>query len=186
MRIWEAKLGPKVRPRIGIAWSGRPAHKNDHNRSIPLQTLLGFCALPADLISLQKEARADDESFLRSKESSVTHFGPALTDFAETAALVSLMDLVVTIDTSVAHLAAALGRPTWVLLPSPPDWRWMLEREDTPWYPSVRLFRQQHAGEWGVVIAHVAAALSEFMTDRSEADAARTIDQAADRRLSRG
>ncbi len=185
-QMWESRLGPKVKPRIGIAWSGRPSHKNDHNRSIPLQTLLGFCALPVELVSLQKEAGGDDESFLRSQASSVTHFGPALTDFMDTAALVSLMDLVVTVDTSVAHLAAALERPTWILLPSPPDWRWMLDREDTPWYPSARLFRQQQAGDWGVVIARVAAALSEFMADAGEAAAARMQDQAAIRRLSRG
>ena len=77
-----------------------------------------------------------------------------------------------------------LERPTWILLPSPPDWRWMLEREDSPWYPSVRLFRQQRAGEWGVVIARVAAALSEFMTEKDEA--ARAREQADERRLSRG
>lgn len=186
MQIWQSRLGPQVKPRIGIAWCGRPSHKNDHNRSIALQTLLGSFALPVELISLQKDVNAADEVFLRAKSSSVAHFGPVLTDFMETAALAALMDLVVTVDTSVAHLAAALGRPTWILLPSPPDCRWMLDREDSPWYPSVRLFRQNQAGDWGVVIANVAAALSEFVADMREAEAARMAEQAASQRLSSG
>jgi hypothetical protein len=87
------------------------------------------------------------------------HVGADLADFDDTAAVVALADRVITVDTSVAHLAGALGRPTWILVPFWPDWRWMLDRDDSPWYPTVRLFRQSAAGDWDTVIARVAAAL---------------------------
>ena len=184
--IWESWLGPKVRPRIGIVWSGRSAHKHDIDRSIPLRALLGLLELPVQLVSLQKEVRREDQSILGAEGSAIMHFAPSLTDFSETAALASLMDLVVSVDTSVAHLSAALGRPTWILLPFIPDWRWLLDREDTPWYQTARLFRQQRSGEWGEVIARVASALSEFAADAGKAEMARMPDQIAINRLSRG
>lgn len=169
---WETRLGPKLRPRIGIAWSGRATHPQDHNRSIPLRHLLGFLALPFQFISLQKDVRDEDQNVLQAEGRGILHFGPMLTDFSETAALVSLVDLVVSIDTSVAHLSASLGRPTWILLPFVPDWRWMLDREDSPWYPSVRLFRQQQSGEWGEVIARVKGAILKFIANADGAGAA--------------
>ena len=91
---------------------------------------------------------------------------PALTDFAETAAAMAQLDLVVTVDTAVAHLAGALGRPVWTMLPALPDWRWLLGREDTPWYPSMRLFRQAQAGEWEGVVARVAAGVAALARER--------------------
>jgi hypothetical protein len=148
-----------------------------------LRALLGLLELPVQLVSLQKEVRGEDQELLGAQGSGILHFGPSLTDFSETAALASLMDLVVSVDTSVAHLSAALGRPTWILLPFISDWRWMLDREDTPWYQSARLFRQQRTGEWGEVIARIASAISEFTAVVREVEAPRTPDQIAARGL---
>ena len=111
-------------------------------------------------MSIQRELRdADRETLARSPR--LTHVGDALDDFDDTAAVVSLVDLVISVDTSVVHLAAALGRLTWILLPFWPDWRWMLDRADSPWYPTARLFRQSAPGDWDSVIARVANELSQ-------------------------
>ena len=158
-KAWEARLRRPGTPRIGIAWSGRPSHKNDHNRSIPLRAMLGLLDLPIELVSLQKEVRGEDQAILDAHAAGITHFGPALTDFLETAALVSSMDVVITVDTAVAHLACALGRPTWILLPFIPDWRWLLERADSPWYPTARLFRQPAIADWDSVMQEVVGGL---------------------------
>jgi len=159
---WQARLGPKGRaPRIGLAWSGGRLLKNDRNRNIPLRDLVGTLGdIEAEFISLQKDVRQSDQAALAGSDA-VRHFGNDLEDFADTAALVSLLDLVVTVDTSVAHLAAAIGKPTWILLPWVPDWRWLLEREDSPWYPTVRLWRQRTPGDWPAVLAAVRAELAE-------------------------
>jgi hypothetical protein len=186
VRIWESRLEPKTRPRVGIVWSGRSTHKNDHNRSMSLRALLGFLELPVQLVSLQKEVRAQDQSLLGANGVGIMHFGPSLTDFSETAALTSLMDLVISVDTSVAHLAASLGRPTWILLPFVPDWRWLLDREDSPWYASVHLFRQRSSGDWAGVVARVASALSQLAAVEDAANAARPPEQITVQRLSRG
>jgi ADP-heptose:LPS heptosyltransferase len=108
-------------------------------------------------VSLQTKARPEDADFLR--QIKILDRSRELTDFAETAALVSCLDLVITVDTSVAHLAAALGRPTWILLPQMPDFRWLLDRDDSPWYPTVRLFRQTETREYGSVLDRVRAEL---------------------------
>jgi ADP-heptose:LPS heptosyltransferase len=112
-----------------------------------------------DIVSLQNEVRPDDEKALAANKQ-IIHFGSELEDFSDTAALVSLMDLVISVDTSVVHLAGALGKPLWVLLPFAPDWRWLLEREDSPWYPTARLFRQPAIGDWDSVIDRVGKELS--------------------------
>lgn len=151
---WKLKLGPRQKLRIGVAWSGNKDHKNNHNRSIALAEFLQVLADPAQFFSLSKDLSLADSALL-TKESSVVPFGDALTDFADTAALISHLDLVISVDTSVAHLAGALGVPTWVLLPFSPDWRWLLNRADSPWYPSVRLFRQPAVGDWASVLAQV-------------------------------
>jgi hypothetical protein len=148
-------------PRIGIAWSGDPKHHNDANRSIPFarfRTLVEGSGLP--FVSLQREVRAGDDGDLRSA-TAVADLRNRMRDFADTAALADELDLVVTVDTSIAHLAGALGRETWVLLPFAPDWRWMLRRRDSPWYPTMRLFRQPREGDWDSVFAEVLAALAE-------------------------
>ncbi len=162
-KAWEARLRRPGTPRIGIAWSGRPSHKNDHNRSIPLRAMLGLLDLPIEVVSLQKEVRGEDQAILDAHAAGITHFGPALTDFLETAALVSSMDVVITVDTAVAHLACTLGRPTWILLPFIPDWRWLLERADLPWYPTARLFRQPGIADWDSVMQEVVGGLRQLL-----------------------
>jgi hypothetical protein len=158
---WSKRLGPKRRRRIGVVWSGNSQHKNDHNRSIPLESLLPQLPEQFDWVSLQREVREADQRVLE-LHPGVRHFGAELEDFTDTAALCALMDLVISVDTSVAHLSGALGRPTWILLPYLPDWRWLLDREDCPWYSSAKLYRQQVSGGWGPVVAQVAHALSRL------------------------
>jgi tetratricopeptide (TPR) repeat protein len=163
---WDARLGPKKRrPRIGLAWSGRPTHTNDRNRSVPLGALLSLLDNDATFVSLQKEMRPADATVL-SDRSDLLHCGDALTDFSATAALIANLDLVISVDTCVAHLAGALAKPVWVLLPLTPDWRWLLDRLDSPWYPTARLFRQDGARAWESVIARVREALSDFIRCR--------------------
>ena len=152
--FWEAKLGPKIKPRVGLAWSGNRSHKNDHNRSISLKQLLLYLPDNCQYISLQKGATFDDGRTLQANPQ-VLNFADDLHDFSDTAALTELLDCVVTVDTSVAHLAAALGRKTWILLPNDPDWRWLLNREDSPWYPTVKLYRQPVPGDWFTVFTRV-------------------------------
>jgi tetratricopeptide (TPR) repeat protein len=145
--------------KVGLVWSGNPKHGNDRHRSLALSALAPLLEVPGTrFFSLQVGPRAED---IREAgfDDRITDLRPYLHDFADTAALVSQLDLVITIDTAAAHLAGALGRPTWVLLPSCPDWRWLLRRSDSPWYPSLRLFRQTAFGDWAPVIAEVAAEL---------------------------
>jgi hypothetical protein len=158
IEAWERRLGAHDTLRVGLVWSGNPNHRNDHNRSMPLRTLLPLLDLDARFVSLQKPPRPEDETTLREQDRIVDLTGH-LTDFLETAALVSCLDLVITVDTSVAHLSAALGRPTWILLPYTPDFRWLLDRDDSPWYPTVRLFRQSSRRDYAEVIARVRAEL---------------------------
>ena len=159
---WETRLGRKTRKRVGLAWSGSPTHKRDDYRSIPLamfRELLGFEDI--EFISLQPEVRDTDNAVLR--ESNIRDVRSDIRDFSDTAALVSLLDLVICVDTSVAHLAGALGQPVWILLPLLPDWRWLLDREDSPWYPTARLFRQTEESDWTPVVAQVVAELAALL-----------------------
>ncbi|WP_063533089.1 tetratricopeptide repeat protein [Burkholderia sp. MSMB1589WGS] len=149
---------PSRRLRVGLAWSGNPLHANDENRSMTFAALAPLVALDATFVSLQPQMRPRDADAFGA--SGVLSFDGALTDFAQTAALVDALDLVVSVDTSVAHLAGALGRPAWVLLPRVPDWRWLLDRDDSPWYPGATLFRQTRPGDWRPVVERVAAALA--------------------------
>ena len=162
LRYWQSKLGPKARPRIGLVWSGRLAHKNDQNRSISLHSLIPLMNTQATFVSLQKDVRTGDVTVLKD-QSDMLHFGDTLQDFSDTAALISNLDLVISVDTSVAHLAGALAKPVWVLLPYVCDWRWLLDREDSPWYPTARLFRQDDTRAWDNVIARVHCALHDFV-----------------------
>jgi len=148
---WEQRLGARNRMRVGLVWSGNARHNNDRNRSIPLRLLARILDADATFVSLQKDVRTEDLSVLHER-SDVVDLTAQLSDFAETAALVSCLDLVITVDTSVAHLSGALGRPTWILLPYAPDYRWLLHREDSPWYPSVRLFRQDASRDTACVV----------------------------------
>ena len=169
VRIWKSRLdaegiGGCGKSRIGLVWSGNPKHDNDHNRSVPLQTLLRITDANATFVSLQKDPRAGDSAVLA--QSGVIDLTSHLADFADTAALLSCLDLVITVDTSVAHLAGAMGRPTWVLLPFVPDYRWLLGREDSPWYPTLRLFRQSKRGDWKAVLDRVRNELAERISAR--------------------
>ncbi|WP_186061678.1 tetratricopeptide repeat protein [Burkholderia gladioli] len=164
---WARRLdavAPPGRMRIGLAWSGNPRHANDANRSMPFAMLAPWLSLEACFVSLQPAVRPRDaEAFAAS---GVLEFGESLADFAETAALVDALDLVISVDTSVAHLAGALGRPLWLLLPRVPDWRWLLDREDSPWYPDATLFRQPRPGDWPAVVERVRAALAAHLASR--------------------
>lgn len=155
---WSARLGPSVKPRVGLVWSGNAEHANDANRSVALAHLLPYLPDSFDYVSLHKELRDADRASLVA-HGGIRHFGELLQDFSDTAALVTLMDRVISVDTSTAHLSAALGKPTAILLPLVPDWRWLLDRTDSPWYPTVTLFRQSMDGEWGGVFARVGADL---------------------------
>jgi tetratricopeptide (TPR) repeat protein len=164
MQAWERRLsereGSVRKLRIGLVWAGNPKHSNDHNRSIPLSTLSPLFSADASFVSLQKEVRLGDSAALHA--SGIVDLTADLTDFTETAALMSCLDLVISVDTSAAHLAAALGRPTWILLPYLPDYRWLLDRDDSPWYPTARLFRQGARRDWAEVIGRVREALDEL------------------------
>jgi len=146
-------------PRIGIAWSGDPLHHNDSNRSIPFERFKQFVdGSGFRFVSLQKEVRVADLAALTATPA-VGNLADRIGDFADTAALIEELDLVIAVDTSVAHLAGAMGKPVWLLLPFAPDWRWMLDRSDSPWYPTMRIFRQPRAGDWESVFAEVKAEL---------------------------
>jgi len=159
---WTARLGAAARPRIAIAWAGNASHHNDRNRSIALARLAPLFAASASFISIQRELRTEDAAALAGQHR-ITHVGHDLADFSDTAAVLDLCDLVIAVDTAAAHLAGAMGRPVWVLLPFAPDWRWTLHGETTPWYPNARLFRQAAPGDWGGVIARVGAELAQFL-----------------------
>jgi len=155
---WAQRLGAKGKSRVGLVWSGNTAHKNDHNRSLMLKQLLPHLPDGCDYVSLQKEVREVDKEVL--EFSGVKHYEDELKDFTDTAALCESMDLVISVDTSVAHMAAAMGKTTWVLLPFAPDWRWLLDREDSPWYESIKLYRQDESREWLSVLKRVHQDLS--------------------------
>jgi hypothetical protein len=150
---WARRLGVKGKPRVGLVWSGRTEHQNDHNRSLTLEQLLPILPVGCEYVSLQKEVREADKPVLEGCD--IRHYGEELKDFTDTAALCELMDLVISVDTSVAHLAGALGKSTWVLLPYAPDWRWLLDRDDSPWYESLKLYRQAEDSSWGPVLERV-------------------------------
>lgn len=160
LAAWSRRLGPRTRPRIGLAWSGRPEHRNDRHRSLPLARLLGALPSGFDYVSLQQEVRPADQATLAAHPE-IRHFGAELKDFADTAALASSMDAVVAVDTSLAHLAGALGKDTRLLLSRiGQDWRWLTERNDSPWYPTMRLYRQGEDCDWAGPLAEVARDLA--------------------------
>lgn len=163
---WANRLGARSTvARVGLAWSGRPTHANDQNRSIALKDLLPITRADIQWISLQKDIRATDEANL-ANALHVLRLGEELSDFADTAALIENLDLVITVDTVIAHLAGALGKPVWILLPHVADWRWLLDRTDSPWYPSARLYRQSTRGDWTSVIERVMVQLHREFNDQ--------------------
>ena len=160
MQDWADRL-PPARLRVGLAWKGNAQFENDDARSLPSLDALAPLAVVEGIqfVSLQKGAGENDVS----TTISLAAGGAALTDMADTAALIANLDLVISVDTAVAHLAGALGKPCWLLLPDYlPDWRWLSGRLDTPWYPSMRLFRQPAIGGWAPLISHVAEELTHW------------------------
>ena len=152
---WQARLGGRAtKPYIGLVWSGNAAHQNDHNRSIPLEYLVKYLPGEFQYVSLQKEVRDTDRAILQAHPE-ILHFDGQLEDFTDTAALCTLMDLVLSVDSSVAHLAGSLSKPLWLLLPFNADWRWFLERSDCPWYPTAKLYRQETIAGWGDLLKRV-------------------------------
>ncbi|MBV8635822.1 MAG: glycosyltransferase, partial [Burkholderiaceae bacterium] len=158
---WKERLADSNSPRIGLAWAGNPLHKNDRNRSTSLSTLAPLWARGnRNFLSLQKDVRRDDAALLK-ETAAIDDLSSFLTDFAETAAIVSCLDLLITVDSSLAHLAGALDVPVWIMLPHLADFRWLMEVQDSPWYPSARLFRQRSHGDWTSVVDAIDAALAE-------------------------
>jgi tetratricopeptide (TPR) repeat protein len=170
---WAERMGDRHFPRVGIAWSGGVTHKQDRKRSIPLALLRDLLVEPGiQFFSLQREVRDEDMPVLNELPN-VTHLGPDLRDFADTAAIMSQLDLVISVDTAVAHLAGALARPVFIFVPFAPDFRWLLGRSDSPWYPSAELFRQKTIGDWSHPVAEVKARLRDVVRARSMPEALR-------------
>ncbi len=158
---WRRRL-PERRPRIGLVWSGERSHDNDLNRSLRLATLLPlFDRSDVAFVSLQHEVREEDAAVLRGC-ANVVQIGQQFRDFADTAAAIASLDIVISVDTAVAHLAGAMGKPLMLLLPFAADFRWLRERRDSPWYPSALLFRQPAFGEWRSVIDVLHSELTRF------------------------
>jgi hypothetical protein len=157
--LWRDRLGRKTKLRVGVVWKGNAFPGK--SRSIELERFQRLFDPRHEFISLQKEVTEAERSLL--DRAGVLHAGDAFADFSDTAALCVLMDLVISIDTSVAHLAGALGVPIWVLLNWAPDWRWLLDRDDSPWYPSMRLFRQNAQGDWNSVLERVELELTTLI-----------------------
>lgn len=151
---WSDMLGPRAKPRIGLVWAGRRQEPVNRTRDMQLDAFRGLAKLEVDLISLQKEIPGEDR---RTAESipQLLRLGEELADFADTAALIENLDLVISVDTAVAHLAGALGKPVWIMLRRTGEWRWLLDRCDSPWYPTARLFRQKTHGDWAGVIDEI-------------------------------
>lgn len=165
-RTWKKRVSPRLSPadglKVGITWAGSPSHKSDQSRSVKLSAFSGLSRIPGiRLFSLQKDKYPDwtdaDPAALFEQD-----LGEEISDFADTAAVLDNLDLVISVDTSVVHLAGAMGKPVWTLLPHIPDWRWLLDRPDSPWYPGMRLFRQPGRGDWNTVFQQVKTELENF------------------------
>ena len=159
---WRARLAALPGKRVALAWAGNVSHANDRNRSIDLKLLEPLLTLDGvSFLSIQRELRGNDAELL-ARHANVSHLGGELADMADTAAVVALADLTISVDTSVVHLAGSLGRPVWVMLPFAPDWRWTMSGASSPWYPQARLFRQNALGDWPSAIATLRAELARF------------------------
>jgi tetratricopeptide (TPR) repeat protein len=162
-QYWNKKFKKKTKPRIGLVWSGSIHHTNDKNRSLLLKDFEPILQLPFEFHSIQKEVRERDQSTLFEYKEIHQHQNE-LNDFSDTAALIEEMDLIISVDTSVAHLAGALGKDVWILLPYHPDYRWMLDRNDSPWYPTCTLFRQSKIDDWSNVGLEIVSNIQNRLT----------------------
>ncbi len=161
VKIWQHRMGEAKGLKIGVVWAGHPNHENDHNRSIPLKRFSSLKNIKGVVFySLQKEkhdkwTNIDPDDFFEKD------LGDQISDFADTAAIIENLDLVISVDTAVVHLAGAMGKKVWTLVPFAPDWRWMIERNDSPWYPTMKLFRQPRPGDWGTVFKNLKKCLKK-------------------------
>jgi len=169
MRRWQTRLADLPRPWIALAWAGAGAHLRDRQRSISLPQLEPLAAARASFLSIQKGPRAA-EARTPPPGLALTDLGDEIASFDDTAAILQLADLLISVDSSPVHLAGALGRPVWAMLPLNPDWRWLADRTDSPWYPSARLFRQSRRGDWAPVVDEIAAELVRLYGSASAAD----------------
>lgn len=158
---WRRRLADLPRPLVALVWAGRPTHFNDANRSLTLAAFAPLARPGVTFLSIQKGPAAAQANSTQ-PGMSLLSLSDEIEDFEDTAAILSIVDLLISVDSSPVHLAGALGRPAWVMLPLVPDWRWLVERTDTPWYPSVRLFRQQSRGNWEDVVASMTAELAHL------------------------
>lgn len=176
VKAWGNKVRARARPGVpcvGLVWSGRSTHPNDRRRSLSLERMAPIItAAPISFVCLQRPIPPADFDYLATL-TELIDFSRDLQTFDDTAALIENLDLVISVDTAVGHLAGALGKPTWIMLPKASDWRWLLNRSDSPWYPTVRLFRQSSPGAWEEVIEEVATALQAYATCHSRPTAAR-------------
>ncbi len=153
---WRARLADLPRPLVGLVWAGRPTHTNDVRRSLKLDDLAPLAQVGVTFVSVQK-GPASAQTATPPAGMSLVSLSDEIKDFEDTAAIFMLLDTLVSVDSSPVHLAGALGRPAWVMLPFMPDWRWLLGRNDSPWYPSTRLFRQPAPGQWGPVLQAISS-----------------------------
>jgi hypothetical protein len=162
---WDAKLGDRSRWRVGLVWGGSATNRGGRHRSIRLADLIPHLPAGLQYVSLQKDLGDSDRKALKSRPD-ISNFAAELKDFGDTAALCECLDVVVTVDTSVAHLSGALGKETWILLSFSAAWRWLLDRDDSPWYPTAKLFRQRTAGDWSTVFSRIEAKLIQLEASR--------------------
>jgi len=161
IRKWQKRLATLPRPLVALVWAGRPTHFNDAARSMSLEKLAPLGMDGITFLSVQKGDRTNDAN-TPPEGMNLINLGPEISDFEDTAAIFNVIDLLISVDSSPIHLAGALGRPAWVMLPFVPDWRWLLDRDDTPWYPSVKLFRQSASGDWSGVVQNMATELAKL------------------------
>jgi ADP-heptose:LPS heptosyltransferase len=158
---WKHALGPRTKPRIAIVWSGGQRRLNNPTRDMPLAALLPLLeAIDAEWLSLQKDASEADAALL-AQYPQIRRMEQGLDDFADTAAILAQADLLISVDTAVAHLAGAMGRPVWLVLRKASEWRWLGQSEASPWYPSLRQFRQTEHGDWQASVAAMKTLLAE-------------------------
>jgi hypothetical protein len=180
---WQTLLGPRNRARIGVAWRSHPLGLR--KRDVTLAALIQCLPRGLQYVSLQKDLSEQDRELLQA-DMRIRQFSDEVLGFADTAALCECMDLVISVDTSLAHLGGALGKPTWILLPWVPDWRWLLDREDSPWYPTVKLYRQDKPGDWNPVLQRVHADLIRNFYQREVAQSEPAEGAAATESLALG
>lgn len=162
VEVWKKRLGEKKKLRIGLAWSGNLRDPEDNERSIPIQYFDWLKELNCEIISLQKEIKPEDQEKIIGRQD-VLFLGDEIQDFADTAALIELVDIVISVDTAVAHLAGAMGKKTIVLLSTLADWRWLLDRSDTPWYNTITLIRQKNQGDWQELMIRLQNELNKLL-----------------------